>query len=163
MDLVRISFFFSILFLILLTIGFIDYERGIIPNKITIFGAITGFIFSIADGFSTFQMSLIGGITGGLILYIFRFLGNKFFGKESMGLGDIKLGSMVGIFLKLKLTLISIYFSFLLSLFFGMFLIIKKKSFSIKPIPFGTFISIGVYISVFYGEKLYNYYLNYIN
>ena len=80
-----------------------------------------------------------------------------------MGLGDIKLGSMVGIFLKLKLTLISIYFSFLLSLFFGLFLIIRKKSFSVKPIPFGTFISIGVYISVFYGEKLYNYYLNYFN
>jgi leader peptidase (prepilin peptidase)/N-methyltransferase len=154
-------FLFSSLFLILLAIAFIDFSINIIPNKLIILGLIIALIFPITDGIDMLLKSLIGGIVGGLTLFIIRFIGNKFLGKESMGWGDIKLGSMIGLFLESKLTLISIYLGFIIALFYGIFLIIKKKSFSIKPLPFGTFFTIGVYISVFFGEKIYNLYINY--
>ncbi len=153
-------FLFSILFLSLLAVAFIDFEKGIIPNKIIVFGVLIGLIFSISGGLSAFKASLIGSLLGGFMLYLIRLIGNKFLKQESMGWGDVKLGCMVGIFLGVKLTLISIYFAFIISMFFGLYLIIKKKSLSIRPIPLGTFISVGVYICVFYGEKIYNHYLN---
>ena len=152
---------YSVLFFVLLTTAFIDYNRYIVPNKLIIFGSIIGLTFSISNGFNEVLTSLIGAVSGGLTLYIIRFIGNKFIGKESMGWGDVKLGGMIGIFLGFKLTLISIYFSFLITFFYGIFLIIRKKRVAMKPLPYGTFLSIGVYITVFYGEKIYNYYLNY--
>ena len=151
-------FLYGILFIILIPIAFIDYTENIIPNSIILFGSLIGLIIPIANGFDKILSSVIGGLGGVFCLYTIRFIGNKILKKESMGLGDIKLAGMLGIFLGRELIFIAIYISFLIALLYGLIMIFKKKSIRIKPLPFGTFLAVSSIITVFFGEFIVGLY-----
>ena len=79
-----------------------------------------------------------------------------------MGGGDIKLFGMVGLFLGIKLGLLTILLSVYVGAIYGVATIIyskiKKKEFNSK-IPYGPFISVGALISILYGTNIINWYI----
>ena len=82
--------------------------------------------------------------------------------KEVMGGGDIKLFGMVGLFLGIKLGLLTILLSVYVGAIYGVATIIyskiKKKEFN-SMIPYGPFISVGALISILYGTNIINWYI----
>ena len=82
--------------------------------------------------------------------------------KEVMGGGDIKLFGMVGLFLGIKLGLLTILLSVYVGAIYGVATIIyskiKKREFN-SMIPYGPFISVGALISILYGTNIINWYI----
>ena len=82
--------------------------------------------------------------------------------KEVMGGGDIKLFGMVGLFLGIKLGLLTILLSVYVGAIYGVATIIyskiKKKEFN-SMITYGPFISVGALISILYGTNIINWYI----
>ena len=79
-----------------------------------------------------------------------------------MGGGDIKLFGMVGLFLGVKLGLLTILLSVYVGAVYGVGSIIysrfQKKEFN-SMIPYGPFISVGALISILYGTSMIDWYI----
>ncbi len=84
---------------------------------------------------------ILNGILMFVAMYLFMLLGNKIFGKESLGGGDIKLMFVVGLVLHPLLALFTV---FLASLFALPFAILLLKTNDDNIIPFGPFICLGL-------------------
>lgn len=81
----------------------IDLREFLLPDKYVFpFGAL-GVIFHAAQGFTLLSPEeiLMGGIFGAGILLLVRFFGNKYYGQETLGLGDVKLMGAAGLWLGL--------------------------------------------------------------
>jgi len=127
-------------FFSLLIIGsFIDAELELLPDIITIPGIILG----IGSSFFTIGIisSLIGGVTGAIVVGFFALLGKLLFKKEAMGIGDIKLLCMIGSFTGWVDALGVIFLGSLIGLFWGL---LRKQ----YRLPFGPFLSIATFIIV---------------
>ena len=90
---------------------------------------------------------------GGLPLLIAIFF------RGGIGGGDIKLLAVVGWFLGLKLTCLSLLLSFLSAGFVGLMLMVLKIKGIKDTIPFGPFIALGSFISLLVGEEIIAWYL----
>ena len=86
-------------------------------------------------------------------MFIIRFLGTKFFKKEALGGGDVKLAAFFGFVLGLRLSVVSLILGAFLAFPYAIYLTIKGKD---KEIPFGPFLVLGldiVFIFMNYIDK----------
>ncbi len=149
----------------LVVITFIDLEHMIIPDVITLPGALVGIILSplLMDPFARYDYlgfinSLFGALTGFILFLIISIAGTWFFKKEAMGGGDIKLMAMVGAFTGWKGVLLTTFSGSLLGAIVGIAIILRKKS-SDTTIPFGPYLAMGAMVSLFFGEEILRLYL----
>lgn len=71
------------------------------------------------------------------------------YGKEAMGLGDVKLMGALGLYFGLANIIIISLVSFLVGAILSIFLLVTKIKKTDEYIPFGPFIVIGAFISIF--------------
>ena len=154
--------YYLILVSLLIIITFIDIDHYIIPDGIIVFGIIVAFIFNILQIGIPIKDSIIGAVICGGGVLILIYLIELLIKKEAMGGGDIKLFGMVGLFLGIKLGLLTILLSVYVGAIYGVATIIyskiKKKEFN-SMIPYGPFISVGALISILYGTNIINWYI----
>lgn len=148
---------------LLIIITFIDIDHYIIPDKIIIFGSLFAVIFNLTGKGISLLDSLAGAIIcgGGMLLLIN--LIELIVKKEVMGGGDIKLFFMIGLFLGVKLGLLTILLSIYVGAIYGVIIIIYSNLKNIdynSMIPYGPFISIGAFIAVICGTDIINWYMN---
>ena len=156
-----ISLYYLLLVSLLVIITFIDLDHYIIHDELIIFGLVGALIFNISGIGISLNKSLLGGlICGGgmlLLIHLIEFIIKK----EIMGGGDIKLFVMIGIFLGIKLGLLTILLSIYTGSIYGVSNIIysrfKKKEFNLM-MPYGPFISMGALISILYSTNVINWY-----
>ena len=153
-------------FISLLIIIFTDFQHFIIPNEITYSFIILGILISLFD-YSILNLSIFDSLIGGIISGLILFISSKIFFYikkiEGMGLGDIKMISMIGFWLGLPNTIVIIILSAFLGSIFGLFLILIKKMNRHDHIPYGSFIGLtAMLISLIniYLEFDINYLLN---
>jgi leader peptidase (prepilin peptidase)/N-methyltransferase len=77
-----------------------------------------------------------------------------------MGGGDVKLLAMIGAFLGWKAVILTVLSSSLIGSIIGMIIMMAKGKDFKYAIPFGPFLSLGAFLSLFYGEKIITLYLN---
>lgn len=76
-----------------------------------------------------------------------------------MGLGDVKMMGMVGLFFGVKLTLLTLLLASLGgSLLGGLFMLLAKKD-SRYELPLGTFLGLAALVALFWGRPLVAAYL----
>ena len=130
----------------------IDYKLQIIPNRLnlTIFeiGIIFTFIYGLSDIAISINM-LLGMLAGGGIFLLITFVGGLVYGKEAMGFGDVKLMGALGLFFGLSNIIIITLVSFLIGAILSIVLLVSKIKKTDEYIPFGPFIVIATYISMF--------------
>ncbi|MFA5527419.1 MAG: A24 family peptidase [Peptostreptococcales bacterium] len=136
---------------------FMDFYYKIIPNEVVIVGIGAGIIIQIYSGVTGhygFYSGRMDGFLAALVaclllvlIYIFSLL--LFKGKEGIGMGDIKLYIPIGLFLGLKLTLLSLWIAMLSAGMLSMALLLKKKVNRTSSIPFGPFIVWGIFAGLF--------------
>jgi leader peptidase (prepilin peptidase)/N-methyltransferase len=139
----------------LIVISFIDYKYMIIPNVITYSGIIIGLLSAIFFDYISIFSSLLGIVIPALILLVIALIF-----KGGMGMGDVKLASMLGAFLGTTYTLAGIFIGSLLGSIIGLSLmglgVMERKD----RIPFGPFICFGAIIMIFFGEFLIDWYVS---
>jgi leader peptidase (prepilin peptidase)/N-methyltransferase len=144
---------YSLLLSALIVISLIDYKYMIIPNIITYSGIIIGFLSAIIFDYITIIDSLLGIFIPTLLILIVALIF-----KGGMGMGDVKLVSMLGAFLGYKYTLAGIFIGSVFGSVIGLALmglgILNRKD----RIPFGPFICLGAVIMIFFGEQLIGLY-----
>lgn len=155
----------AILFAILLAVAMIDYKTMRIPNAIIIFGLIIGSIYRVASALHLNDLTVIlrglaGMLVGGAVIGGFMLLSLLLFRKQGMGMGDLKLLAMIGLFVGSQRVLYTTYISVILAGVYGLILLIKGRS---GVLPFGPFISVGAVIGILWGSALWEAYLSFMN
>ncbi len=143
---------FLILSPMLLSVFIIDYKLQIIPNRLNLTIFETGIIFAFIYGLSNVAITinmLLGMVVGGGIFLLITLIGGIFYGKEAMGFGDVKLMGALGIYFGLSNIIIITLVSFLIGAILSIFLLATKKKKTNEYIPFGPFIALATYISMY--------------
>ncbi len=148
---------------LLIIITFIDIDHFIIPDSLIIFGSIFAVLFNVTNQGIGIKDSIIGGLICGGGMLILISLIELVAKKEVMGGGDIKLFFMIGLFLGIKLGLLTILLSIYVGAIYGIITIIyskiKKQEYN-STIPYGPSISVGAFIVVLCGTNIINWYVN---
>jgi prepilin signal peptidase PulO-like enzyme (type II secretory pathway) len=86
---------------LLIALSVIDLKEKILPDKLVAGFAALGLAFHISTSFT--YLSLIdmglGALMGGGLLFAIRTLANKYYGRDTLGLGDVKLLAAAGLWL----------------------------------------------------------------
>ena len=140
---------------ILLGIAVSDARFYIIPDQFSIGGAALGLGFAWLTPALGIVPSLLGGLSGFVLLWVVAWAGEKVFKKEAMGGGDIKMMGMIGAFLGVQGVLLSLFLGALLgALIFGP---ISYKT--RKLVPFGIFLAAGAAATFVWGDWVVESYL----
>ncbi len=136
---------------------FTDLEHQILPDKLTLPGIVIGLISSFWVEWTKPLDSLLGALLGALVpsiligIYALRKI-------EAMGWGDVKLMAMIGAFLGWKGALLTFLIGSVLGAVVGGIYILVVTKDRRTPLPFGTFLGIASMVSLFWGEKFFDWY-----
>ena len=143
---------YMILTPMLLSVFVIDYKLQIIPNRLnlTLFeiGIIFAFLYGLSDVAITINM-LLGMLAGGGIFLGITLLGGLVYGKEAMGLGDVKFMGALGLYFGLTNIIIIALISFLVGAILSIILLATRIKKTDEYIPFGPFIVIATFVVIF--------------
>ena len=156
-----------------------DIRERILPDVVNLTGFIMALLFSLfmapTDGASLWLSNLMfefppprpvlsivdalmGAAVGAGLLWI---VGEGYFklrGKEGMGLGDVKMMGMVGAFLGVKRTLLTVLFGSLLGSVIGIVIVLATRKGRDYELPFGAFLGAGALLVIYFGTPLLNWY-----
>jgi leader peptidase (prepilin peptidase) / N-methyltransferase len=145
-----------VLVLLLVPAALIDLEHRIIPNRITAIGAVLALIIGLALDPSGEPGRLIAGAAAGgfLLVAALAYPGG-------MGMGDVKLAGMMGLFLGAAVAP-ALLVALLTGVMLGVVVIARKGSRVGRKtaIPFGPFLALGGLVAVYAGHPLVDFYVN---
>lgn len=139
------SIYYLIIVSALIVIFFADLRHGIIPDKI-VFPAIGLSLVWIATSNQQLAFSyLLSGLGAGLFFFIIYLLTRG----RGMGFGDVKFAFFIGFFLGFPAIIFALYIAFLTGAACGFILILWGKKKLKTAIPFGPFLVLGCFGSLF--------------
>ncbi|MEA2098243.1 MAG: prepilin peptidase [Patescibacteria group bacterium] len=161
------TFYFLLIASALIVIFVYDLKHYIIPDKVIYPAIVITFIYRMFEILKFNHSDLIGILNQILYLLFPAVLAGGFFyaivvitkGK-GMGGGDIKLGFLMGLILGWPLVLVALFLSFIIGSVVGIFLVFAGNKKMKSMIPFGPFLVLGTFISLFWGERIMKWYLN---
>lgn len=200
---------FCIFSFLIIGLTFIDAEWRLLPDTFTLPGLLVGLAFSVIvpmvdllvallwawfpnvfTGASWRVLSLTESAAGALVgagfFYFIAIAYERVRGREGMGLGDVKLMAMVGAFLGVRLTVLTIFGASLFGSIFGLVTILivwnrrterrmtrchetrevarsrawrsAKLMYRYYGLPFGVFLGPMALVSLFFGNLLFGFY-----
>jgi leader peptidase (prepilin peptidase)/N-methyltransferase len=108
---------------------------------------------------SSLIASAAGALMGGGVLWLVREAYFRVKNVEGMGLGDVKLMVMVGVFVGWQLSLLTIFIGSLMGSLIGIWMIVSRRGTMKMEIPFGVFLGPAAIIALFVGQSLIEWYL----
>jgi len=140
--------------LLLVPITLIDLEHRIIPNKLTLLGAVVGLLLVGLLFPDHLDESLIAAAAAGGF-----FLVAALVYPAGMGMGDVKLAAVMGIFLG-RAVAPAIFVALLAGSLIGVALIARHGAAARKRgIPFGPWLALGGLVALFVGDAIVDWYL----
>jgi leader peptidase (prepilin peptidase)/N-methyltransferase len=139
----------------LLAITLTDLDRRIIPNKVLLVAAIAGIAVAAAGDPASLSERAIAAAAagGGLFLVVLAY-------PRGMGLGDVKLAAVMGLFLGRNVAP-AILIALLAGSAVGLALIARDGAEARKrAIPFGPFLAFGGVVALLVGDQLVGWYLS---
>lgn len=147
---VPVFWFLIACFLIILFV--FDLKHYLVPDKVIYPAIIITIIYRLFANFHYFLAALVGG---GFFLIIVLISKGKW-----MGVGDIKIGALMGLLLGWEFLLTALFLAFLIGAIVAIILLILKKKTFQSEIPFGPFLIGATFITLLWGNILLNWYLN---
>ncbi len=153
------SLYYLLLVYYLIVVSFIDLKTMEVPVRLSYGALLSGLLLSFFVPQHSFKEAVFGASFGaGVILFIIETY-YVFTGKEGMGYGDANIMAVVGAFLGWKKVLLTLFLASLVGAAVGITLILLRRGEREKPIPFGPFIAAGALLSLYFGDRLINWYL----
>jgi len=184
-DGISVALPFDLIFMTaIVALVFIDAEHMILPDVIT----YPGMAFAVAAriaiplltktphfddvpslmqgtlaGMPIWVVSLVGAVIGALIgggsLWLMGWTWEKLRGIEAMGLGDVKMMSMVGAYLGWRLTILTIFVGVLSGSLIGIVLMARQRERDMQMLlPFGVFLGLGSIAALLFGAPIVAWY-----
>jgi len=162
----------------LVAASFIDFEFRIIPDEISIPGAmlapvvsllwpylhelrepilvesLAGLVGATPQSFPRFcglLASLLGMGVGAGVIWALGIVGRALFRKEAMGLGDVKLMAFVGGFLGWQLALLAIVLGAVVGAIVGLLMLLRTRD---TRLPFGPYLSLGAIVAMLHAQDI---------
>lgn len=149
--------FRDLFFTALLIVIFVyDYKYQYILSGVVWAGAIIALAFNYSQLLLAPYSLLLGMAIGGG-LFLAQYLISK---GRWIGGGDVRLGVMMGALLGWPNILFALFISYILGALVSIPLLIFKKKGLNSQIPFGTFLAVGTFITLFWGGQIVGWYLN---
>lgn len=156
-------------FILLIILSVIDLRTYLLPNIYVFPFALLGIIFHIFTQFdylSPLEIA-IGGLAGYGLLWLIRYGGNKYYGQDSLGLGDVKLLGAAGFWLGLQGVLFAMTLGAFAGLLHGIGVAIHRKLTTGQPfsitrimIPAGPGFALGITLTA--GWLYYSHVLRFV-
>ena len=133
----------------------IDIKHRIIPNRLNLTILEIGLVITFIYGITNVNMAkeyILGMFVGGAIFAVITLLGGLIYGKEAMGMGDLKYTSVLGLFFGAstiaEISLLAFLIAAVCSIVIILIrvLVLKNKD---EYIPFGPFLSLAAIICIF--------------
>ncbi len=138
----------------LATITLTDLEQRIIPNKILIAGALVGLAIVAPTDPGSLPERAIAAVAAGGVLFLAALAY-----PGGMGLGDVKLAAVMGLFLG-RAVAPAILLALIAGSAVGLALIARHGAAARKmAIPFGPFLALGAVVAMLVGNQLLDAYL----
>jgi leader peptidase (prepilin peptidase)/N-methyltransferase len=170
-----LQFIFYFIFLsILFVLALYDWKTFFVDDHLVFLGIsiflffyfFKGLYFNVARDFSFllnyfFTPTKLEPFISALVsssLFLFFFLITK---GQGMGFGDVKVSFLIGLFLKLGDSILSIMLASFLGSIYGLYLTVKNKKFK-QPLPFVPFLFLGVLATIFFGNNLTKFYFDFL-
>ncbi len=144
---------------VLIALSFIDIDHQLLPDSITLPMLWLGLFLSVFNLFTDAHASIIGAISGYLVLWSVYQLFKLFTGKEGMGYGDFKLLALFGAWLGWQFLPMIILLSSLVGAVIGISLILFGDRDRSVPIPFGPYLAVAGWIALLWGQEINQLYL----
>ena len=141
--------------ILLVTVTLTDLERRVIPNLVLVIGAIAGVAISAAtDPGSLAERAAAAALAGGALL------GIALAYPRGMGMGDVKLAAVLGIYLG-RAVAPAMLIAFAAGGVYGLWLMARHGGEARRrAIPFGPFLALGGVIGLWYGDAIVAWYLH---
>jgi leader peptidase (prepilin peptidase)/N-methyltransferase len=194
---------------LLLGLIFTDAETKLLPDKMTLTGLALGLLFSVfvpvndlasqflpgvlnlpvSEDITTRLLSLLDSLLGAAVGAAFIYGAGAIYlrwqGAEGMGFGDVKLMAMVGAFLGIKLTVLTIFTGSIAGSVFGLLTVLvvwlkrthrfakrltdgaaaRRRAWQSAQVvyrnyqmPFGVFLGSMALLALFFGERFFRWY-----
>ncbi len=167
---------FCVFAAIMIALVFSDLEERILPDEFTVGGTAAGVVFAafvrlsggillvifmearrqwlVSLGDSLLAASICSGA-----LWAVRAVYDDVRHREGLGLGDVKMGAMIGAFLGVQGALLTLLAGSLLGALVGLFYIwFAGKDASTYELPFGSFLGVAALGVGFFSEVIFNWY-----
>jgi leader peptidase (prepilin peptidase)/N-methyltransferase len=151
----------------LISISMIDIDHQLIPDSIVLPLLWIGLAMSLwhpLEGAETLfiapKQAIMGAMAGYLSLWSVYQIFKIVTGKEGMGFGDFKLLAALGAWLGWQSLPLIVLLSAVVGALVGIGLIVLRKRDRSIPIPFGPYLAAAGWITMLYGEKINNTYLD---
>lgn len=149
---------YGVLTLFLIPISFIDLDKGLILNRLTIPCFILGVPLILGLQIETWKQVLLGAVGGGVIVLLIAGFGKLLFKKDSMGMGDVKLLVIIGVYTGFPDVALCLFYGILVAAIVILGGMILKKLRRGDIIPFGPFIAVGTLVYLLWGEEILQWY-----
>lgn len=152
---------------ILTVIFVIDLEHQLVLNIITYPSMIFALGLSLLQPEIAEEAPLVGGITGQLVSSIVGgAIGLAFMAlplivyRRGMGLGDVKLGALIGLMTGYPIVLVALLMSVISGGLLSIFLLATRIKSRKDPIPFAPFIAASALVTILWGQPIFDWYIN---
>ena len=134
---------------LMISVALIDFRKLLIPNELVLAGFAAGILLlGLAKSNIPWQ-ELVSSVGAAAILIAVRSGGTFFLKKEAMGMGDIKLAGVIGLFVGFVPFLLSVWVASIAGL---AYVVLSKPRPS--KIPFGSFLAISSLIILVLKDQL---------
>ncbi|MGI1669124.1 MAG: A24 family peptidase [Neptuniibacter sp.] len=155
----EISFAVALFTWILISLIFIDIDHQLLPDRLTLPLLWLGLLVNSFELFTTLENAVYGAMAGYLSLWSVYWAFKLLTGKEGMGYGDFKLLAALGAWVGISQIPLIILLSSLVGAVFGICMILLSKHAKENPIPFGPYLAIAGWISLYWGSMITESYL----
>lgn len=176
------AFVNSLFLAVIIVLIFTDYHHQILPNVLTLPGTILGVVvapfqsqeffrdslsyylaslvpLSRSGALASWVSSMLGAVIGGGMLLGVAAVYQALRKRQGLGMGDVKMMTMIGAFLGWRLALLTVFAGSLLGSIAGVLLILFGGRTLLTKLPFGTFLGVAAAISLFWGNFLMQWYI----
>lgn len=145
-----------VLIAVLIVLSGTDLDHRLLPNVIVGPAALIGFILSVIESPSWWWIYLVSavGVAGFLFVLALVYPGG-------MGMGDVKMGGMLGTFLG-PYAALAVFLGALCGALIGGLLMAAGRIRRRSALPFGVFMAVGGIVALFVGPGLWQAYLRLI-
>lgn len=156
------AFFAVIATWLLIAMTFIDLDKMLLPDQLTLPLLWLGLLISTGSVFVSSNDAIIGAAAGYLSLWSLYWAFKLLTGKEGMGYGDFKLLAALGAWVGWQHLPIVVLLSSMVGAVVGISMILLQGKDKSQPIPFGPYLAVAGWLTLLYGDWIANQYLNWV-
>jgi prepilin signal peptidase PulO-like enzyme (type II secretory pathway) len=144
----------TFLIMLLAPIAYIDLKSNIIPNMLVVTGIFARIVFYVIEIFVKNEavLNIFKSDMKGLLLACGIFLLGALVTKNGIGMGDVKMYAVIGIFMGYYGTIFSLMASLFICFITSIILLITRKKGRKDTLPLAPFVYIGTFIAIFLGS-----------